>query len=149
MLAASALLRGWRPGPDPAADIRTEHRLLTSTRSARDRMQVPWPRRLGTPPWAIANALWVLTDRQVATVNVRPRPAVGFEVLREQVQRRPTAVYIGDRWLPRHVVLAFADTDHGIRLFDPSHGDLATVPRERWTHHRVGVAGWSHAWFVL
>ena len=51
MVAARALLTRWRPD-DPEAAIRAEHRRLTSAHSPRDRFQVPWPRRLGTPPWA-------------------------------------------------------------------------------------------------
>ena len=26
---------------------------------------------------------------------------------------------------------------------------LVTVPADRWRRHRVGVAGWSHLWFVV
>ena len=34
-------------------------------------------------------------------------------------------------------------------LFDPARGRLSVVPREQWIRHRVGVAGWSHLWFVI
>jgi hypothetical protein len=150
VVAARMLLEpGWRPD-DLAVAIRREHRRLTSTRSHRERFQMPWPGRLGTPPWAVANALTALTGERIATVHARPRPAVGHDVLVEQVRTRPVAVYLGNRWLPRHVVLAFAAAHDGaVRLFDPAKGVLVTVPRERWQAHRVGVAGWSHLWFVV
>ena len=149
MVAARALLTRWRPD-DPEAAIRAEHRRLTSAHSHRDRFQVPWPRRLGTPPWAVANALMALTDERIATVNARPRPRVGHQVLVEQVRTRPVGVYVGNRWLPRHVVLAIAaDHDGAVRLFDPARGALVTVSRDRWHEHRVGVAGWSHFWAVV
>jgi hypothetical protein len=140
----------WRPD-HLTETVARAHQRLTSTHSARDRSQVPWPRRLGTPPRAIANALTQLTDSpRIATVNARPRPEVGFEVLAEQVRRRPVAVYLGSRWLPRHVVLAFAAVGpDAVRLFDPARGELVTVPRDRWTHHQVGVAGWNYFWFVV
>ncbi|WP_183092482.1 hypothetical protein [Nocardioides stalactiti] len=140
----------WRPD-DVTATIGRAHRRLTSSRSARDRFQMPWPRRLGTPPWALAGTLTALTDQRIATVNARPRPALGFDVLAEQVRTRPVGVYVGNRWLPRHVVLAFAVADGGeaVRLFDPARGALGTVPRDQWASHRVGVAGWSHLWFVV
>jgi len=147
-LAARALLRGWRPG-DAEQEILAEHRLLTSTRSPRDRFQMPWPRALGTPPWALANALRTLTGRHIATVIARPRPAIGYEVLREQLADRPVGVYIGSRWLPRHVVLAVEATADGVQVFDPARGALLDVPRRRWLDHRIAVAGWSHLWFVV
>jgi hypothetical protein len=141
----------WRPDDLPGVVARA-HRRLTSTHSARDRFQVPWPRRLGTPPWAVANALTALTGgTRVAAVNARPRPEVGYEVLVAQVRTRPVAVYLGSRWLPRHVVLAFQEVhrEDAVRLFDPARGELVTVPRDRWAHHRVGVAGWQYFWFVV
>jgi len=151
VIAARMLLEPeWRPA-DLAAEIARTHRRLTSSHSIRERFQVPWPRRLGTPPWAVANALSVLTGHRVAAVHTRPRPQIGYEVLAAQVRSRPVAVYLGNRWLPRHVVLAFDTADHGaaIRLFDPARGDLVTVPRDRWHDHRVGVAGWDYSWFVV
>ncbi|MEZ0579380.1 hypothetical protein [Nocardioides sp. MH1] len=152
MVAARMLLEpSYRPDDLPA-EIAATHRRLTSTHSARDRFQVPWPRRLGTPPWAVANTLTDLVGRErIAAVDVRPRPGIGFEVLAEQVRRRPVAVYLGSRWLPRHVVLAFDEVRHedAVRVFDPARGETVTVPRDRWASHRVEVAGWSHFWFVV
>lgn len=149
VLAARALLTDWRPR-DGKTEIAEEHRLLTSSRSPRDRLQMPWPRALGTPPWAVANALRTLTGKHLATVMVRPRPAVGYDVLREQLRTRPVAVYLGSRLLPRHVVLAVGETGDGIEVFDPSGGArLIRVPHENWAGHRVGVAGWNYFWFAI
>jgi hypothetical protein len=149
VVAARVLLTPWRPDR-PSAEIQQEHRALTSSRSPRDRMQVPWPQRFGTPPWAVANALRALTGRHVATVFVRPRPEVGHEVLQAQLgDDRPVAVFIGSRWLPRHVVLAVRATDGGVEVFDPAGGALRIVGRSRWVEHRVDIAGWSHFWFVV
>jgi len=150
MVAARVLQTRWRPD-DPEASIRAEHRRLTSTHSHRDRFQLPWPRRLGTPPWAVANALTALTGERIATMHARPRAAVAYDVLTEQVRSRPVGVYLGNRWLPRHVVLAFAtpDDSSAVRVFDPARGVVVDVARERWEAHQVGVAGWSHLWFVV
>lgn len=149
VVAARAVLAGDRPQDHAAEEIRGVHRLLTSTRSTRDRLQMPWPRALGTPPWAIANALTALTGERIATVNVRPRPAIGYQVLHEQVRSRPVAVYLGSRWLPRHVVLAVEALDDGVEVFDPASGRRIRVPDLNWGSHRVGVAGWTHFWFVV
>ena len=148
VVAARVLLTPWRPG-DADADIREEHRLLTSSRSPRDRFQLPWPRRFGTPPWAVANALRALTGQRIATVNARPRPVIGYEVLRENLATRPVAVYVGSRWLPRHVALAVRAGDDAIEVFDPAAGAVVTIGRARWTGHQVGIGGWSHFWFVV
>lgn len=149
VLAARVLLSPWRPS-SPAEDIHEEHRLLTSSRSPRDRFQLPWPRRLGTPPWAVANALRVLTGERIATVHVRPRPVIGYEVLRENLATRPVAVYVGSRWLPRHVVLATGTAgEDAIEVFDPAAGAVLTIGRARWTEHRLAIAGWDFAWFVV
>jgi len=148
VLGARALLSAWRP-ERPQEEIAEEHRLLTSSRSPRDRLQLPWPRALGTPPWAVANALRALTGDHIATVFVRPRPAIGYDVLREQLHTRPVGVYLGSRWLPRHVVLAVGAVEGGIEVFDPAAGRLVTVTAQRWIEHRVDIAGWSHTWFVV
>ncbi|GAA3546369.1 hypothetical protein [Nocardioides daeguensis] len=148
VLGARALLTEWRP-EHAAADITEEHRLLTSSRSPRDRFQLPWPRALGTPPWAVANALRALSGDHVATVFVRPRPAIGYDVLREQLRERPVAVYVGSRCLPRHVVLAVRPLPGGVEVFDPASGRLVEVAADRWTGHRVDVAGWDYFWFVV
>jgi hypothetical protein len=147
-LAARAILEGWRP-ENPEVDIPRAHRILTSATSARDRFQMPWPRALGTPPWAIANTLRALTGEHIATVFARPRAAIAYDVLREQLYDRPVGVYVGNRWLPRHVVLATDATPDGVRVFDPAEGRLVDVPEQQWTQHRVGVAGWTHFWFVV
>lgn len=148
MLAARAILTPWRP-EEPNEEIRAEHRFLTSTRSPRDRFQVPWPRALGTPPWAVANALRALTGRPVATVHVRPRPAIGWEVLRAELAARPVGLYVGSRWLPRHVVLAVDRLPGAVQVFDPAAGRLQRIGVEDFTTGRLGVAGWDHAWFVI
>lgn len=148
VVAARVLLTPWRPA-DPAAEILAEHRHLTSSRSPRDRLQVPWPRRLGTAPWALATALRVLTGERVATVHVRPRAVIGYEVLRERLASRPVPVYVGSRWRPRHVVLAVRAIDDAIEVFDPAAGAVLTIGRARWTEHRLGLSGWDHAWFVV
>lgn len=147
VLAARAILSPWRPASSD--EIRAEHRLLTSSQSPRDRFQMPWPRRLGTPPWAVANALRTLSERPVATVNVRPRAAIGWEVLVEELRTRPVAVYLGSRWLPRHVVLAVDRLPGAVQVFDPATGTLRRITAEAFTGHRIDVAGWSHPWFVV
>ena len=36
----------------------------------------------------------------------------------------PVPFYIGDRWIPRHVVLAVAALPDGVTVYNPAHGTL-------------------------
>lgn len=143
----------YRP-PDPADTIDRTHRQLTSVAGSGGpggdgRVRLPWPRERGTPPWAIARELAALTGDRVRTHVARWRPVTSYDVLRGRVAQRPTAVYVGSAWIPRHVVLAVTDTGAGIEVFDPARGRLVVVPEQRWVAHAVGLAGWSHVWAIV
>jgi hypothetical protein len=150
-VAARMLLDpAWRP-EDVATEIALVHRALTSTTGPTGRAQLPWPRALGTPPWALAGVLADLTGEPVTSRLARFAPGAAHDELVRRSATRPVAVYLGSPWLPRHVVLAYGtvgDSD-AVRIFDPARGGLVTVAAGRWREHRVGVAGWSHLWFVV
>lgn len=150
-VVARMLLRpDWRPD-DVAATILATHRRLTGMRDERGELQVPWPRGLGTPPWALARELRRLTGQRVRVRSARTSPHSSWEELVRRASHRPTAVYIGSRWLPRHVVLTVAGRADGsaVRIFDPAQGRLLTLPRGRWFENELGIAGWSHPWFLV
>ncbi len=110
-------------------DVLATHRRLTSWR-LRGRLQLPWPRTLGTPPWAVARELSALTGRRhhVRLVRWSSRaPARG-------------ALYVGSRWLPRHVVLVV--DDHPARCYEPASGRVLPVDGRP-------LAGWPVSWFVV
>lgn len=126
------------------AEVLATHRRVTGP-VLRGRMQLPWPRALGTPPWAVARELggrdvrWVRTD-----------PGAGYDaVLAATRGRHWVPIYVGSRWLPRHVVLALGEVDGAIRCYDPARGRLVDVGRHAFAHHRVDVAGWDHAWCAV
>jgi hypothetical protein len=151
VVAARVLLEpGYRPA-DTKAEILGTHRRLTSATDSTGRAQLPWPRGLGTPPWAVARAISALTGEKVRTRLARLDPGAAYDELVRRVATRPAAAYIGNTWLPRHVVLVVAPVEgtDEVRVFDPAHGELVTVPRACWDRHEVGVAGWSHFWFVV
>lgn len=149
VVAVRALLDpAWRPA-DPTAEIIATHRGLTGPVGAGGRAQLPWPRRLGTPPWALSRALEDLTGHDVDTRFARLRPWSAYDDLRTRLGTRPVGVYVGNAWLPRHVVLAVAAGARGVTVFDPARGSLVEVGTDRWGEHRVGVAGWSHFWAVV
>lgn len=139
---------GYRPS-DPGREIRRTHRELTSAEDPTGGAQIPWPRAFGTPPWAVGNALEALSGEPVRTHVARLAPETSYDVLAERAAARPTGVYLGNRWLPRHVVLAVGATARGVRVFDPAGGRLLTVSERRWAGHQVDVAGWTHFWAVV
>lgn len=147
VLAARMLHDPTMRPPDPQREIRNLHRQLVAPRHA-GRVQLPWPRALGTPPWALTRELSRLEGRQVQLDVARFSAAASYDVLAERVAERPTGVYVGSAWLPRHVLLAVGIHAGTVTVFDPAHGRLVQVTGQRWGTHRVDVAGWSHFWAV-
>jgi hypothetical protein len=125
-------------------DVLEMHRRVTAPIDA-GRLQLPWPRGLGTPPWAVARQLG---DREVRWI--RADPGRGYDtVVAATSAHHPVPVYIGSRWLPRHVVLALGESAGGLRCYDPARGRLVDVDRAAFTNHRLGLAGWDHAWWAV
>jgi hypothetical protein len=135
-----------------AREALTAHRRVTGHKDVAGRLQVPWPRALGTPPWALARALSALASTRYVTrlgrvgaggAAGRAATAVG--------SGRPVALYVGSRWLPRHVVLALPGSPAGgpLRVYEPSSGRMVDVTRERAAGHRLALAGWDRLWFVV
>lgn len=131
------------------------HHRVTGPVDASGHVQLPWPRSLGTPPWAIARQLSatgsVLHPRVAHTVQ----PAwPGLDGLFDRIsaataQGRPVALYVGNRWLPRHVVLALGQVDGRLRCYEPSRGRLVDVDRASFMTSRLGLSGWDRLWFAI
>ena len=132
------------------AEVLAVHRQLTSVVDAGGRWQLPWPRALGTPPWAVARHLSGVTGVRHRTVVVRGRRAAFDRVLRAARDGAPVPVYVGNVWLPRHVVLATgAGPQATLRCYDPARGVVATVTRREFGTARLGLSGWDRPWFVV
>ncbi|WP_435743592.1 hypothetical protein [Nocardioides sp. SYSU DS0663] len=111
------------------AEVLATHRRVTRP-WLRRRPQLPWPRFLGTPPWAVARELTALTGQRH-----RVRPASRSRVASAPM---PYALFVGDRLLPRHVLLVLG-TDGGLlSLYDPTTGGV-----------RAGHGRWARPWFVV
>jgi hypothetical protein len=125
-------------------EVLAMHRRVTATVD-QGHLQMPWPRSLGTPPWAVAHQLG---DRRVRWI--RTSPAAGYDAVIEATsERRPVPVYVGSRWLPRHVVLALGEHGGALRFYEPARGRLVDVSRPEFAHARLGLAGWDHAWWAV
>ncbi len=136
-----------RSAVDPAGRFADEalatHRRTNRLLDPRGRPQLPWPRALGTQPWALARELagaprvhWV-GDR--ANAWDRLVRAAG-----------PAPVYVGSARLPRHVVLVTAAASPArLRVYEPASGTTVGVDRAAFLADSLGLAGWDRPWFVL
>ncbi|MGL5864418.1 MAG: hypothetical protein ACRCYX_00920 [Dermatophilaceae bacterium] len=122
------------------------------------RLALPWPRRLGTPPWGAlremeygASAL----GTQYTVGVIRTASAAGlvavFDTLVEVVaEGEPALLYVGNAVAPRHVVLLLRG--HGNRpldVYDPASGRVGHLRRDAMVAHRLSLSGWDVGWIVV
>ena len=131
-----------------AHEAATLHRRLTSLVDTAGHWQVPWPRALGTPPWAVARERRLLTGVPYVVRPVRLGRRV-WPALGPVTPTRPAAVFVGDRYLPRHVVLVIGVEDGAARTYEPASGLAVSVPRGRWESGDLALAGWDRPWLVV
>ncbi len=147
MLADPGYDRWLRETDDPAARfsdeaLRTHRRTLRIVDDA-GTWTLPWPRFLGTQPWAVAREL---PGRHRVRL-VLHRDAAWDRLVRATA---PLPLYVGSRSLPRHVVLVTGSPGADrLRIYEPSAGVDLTVHREAFVRARLGLAGWDHPWFVV
>ena len=109
---------------------------------------MPWLRAVGTPPWAVARDLRLVTGVPYDVHPVRLRRDA-WPHLAVATPERPVAVYVGSRLLPRHVVLVAGVDGHRATTYEPSSGRLLPVPRSRWEDGPLRLAGWDVPWCVV
>lgn len=144
------------PGRRFADEVLATHVRTNRWADAADRPQWAWPRRLGTTPWALAREL-------TATGGTTP-PGTGHRALAVSPQRREDAydavthavgrghaipLYVGNRLLPRHVVLVVGGDASALAAYDPSSGRRVRLPREAFARGELRVSGWSEPWFTV
>lgn len=122
------------------------------------RLQLPWPRALGTPPWGALHELeWGAsatgTCYELGWVRWHGGAALraSFERLRRHVAPgRPALLYVGDRWLPRHVVLVLPPTAGGqLKVYESSAGAVVGLDGDAFSARRLALAGWDVPWAVI
>ncbi|KQP64334.1 MULTISPECIES: hypothetical protein [unclassified Nocardioides] len=132
--------------PRFGAEVLAAHRRLTGARDATGALQAPWPRAVGTPPWAVARAL------PRGPHGVR-RARGRFEDLLRAVGHGPAALYVGDRWLPRHVLLAVGRDGDGpaarLGVYDPGSGTVRTLTRDAYADGALPLGRWRRPWFAV
>ncbi len=123
------------------------HRRVTRPVDARGALQLPWPRALGTPPWAVAHQLSAVDDERTYTARPALRRARAFDRL--AAADAPSALYVGSQRLPRHVVLVVSAGEDRLRVYEPSGGRLVDVTREAFVESSLDLAGWTAPWFTV
>lgn len=130
------------------------HRRLTGVLGVTGQLQLPWPRALGTPPWAVARALTGLGPRHVVRwawprTQRTERAALYDRIERAVTSGSPVALYVGNHRLPRHVVLVI-ETDQGqLSCYEPSSGRLLPITRAAFSAGELNLGGWSLPWFAV
>ena len=83
------------------------HRRITGLADTSGRPQVPWPRKFGTPPWAVARQLSATPAADGSTtayawhVARTSLPSAYERLLDSTAAGRVAAIFIGSTWLPR------------------------------------------------
>lgn len=142
-----------------AEEVLAMHRRATGSVDAAGRAQVPWPRVVGTPPWAVARQLTVRTGVPHAVRPVWPwRRRRRWRELGDALRAgRPVPVYVGSRTLPRHLLLAVAPQpgqtpvprgDDQVTVYDPASGRQRRLPAEEFLSGRIAT-GWPRPWFTV
>ena len=134
-----------------ATSVLALHRQITAP-SFGGRAQLPWPRALGTPPWAVAHAMSSFTGARYRTRLARFGGRAGpMSRMREALSAgRPCPLYVGDRWLPRHVVLAVEPTGDGVLVYNPAHGTVSELLATDFEAGKLTTFGrWVKPWFAV
>jgi hypothetical protein len=149
---------GGSPQERFAAYERVVHRRTNTFTLARGGLNLPWPRRLGTPPWGAKNELELGAAKQGT--------AYGITVLRSLPQARlvevfdrlnavvsdgtPALLYVGSETLPRHVLLILpGNGDDRLDVYDPADGSVRARGVRSFATHDLGLSGWDVPWFVV
>ena len=151
--------------PDPGTEAERfgayEQVVMSRTNAllgAGGRLQLPWPTALGTPPWGALKELEFGAADADARYDVawfRHRSRRGLERayadLRDRVRvGRPALLYVGNAWLPRHVVLVMPATgQQELDVYEPSVGRVVDLPSQAFVQRRLAIGGWHVPWAAV
>lgn len=146
--------------PDVAAhfhaDVLAMHELTSSLRDETGRRQLPWPKSLGTHPWAVARRMGEPGGCGVtgSAYAVRYADPGRLDAHIDAIETALSAghcvpIFIGDGACPRHVLLAVDTEGHAIGVYDPSRGTRVVVGRDAIRTSTIDVAGWDQLWLSI
>jgi len=128
-------------------------------RAAGGKLNVPWPRVVGTPPWGAEKELEHGAARPGAAYAMRLVRLGSSDVLRDvhrdltRLVREglPALLYIGNAWAPRHVTLVLPgdSANGGLDVYDPATGTVTELAPERFASRALAIAGWNVPWITV
>ncbi len=131
------------------------HRRITGPADVTGRLQLPWPRRFGTPPWAVARQLSATPGADGTTTAyswhlARTSLTSAYERLLDSARAgRVSAIFIGSTWIPRHIVLVVGATGATLSVYDPARGRVSELDKVAFTGSDIDIAGWDVGWMVV
>jgi hypothetical protein len=149
---------GDTPAERFAAYERVVMRRTNSLLAGGHRLNLPWPRALGTPPWGARRELEYGAARLGTryTLDVlRHEDGSGlqsdFETLVDVVaEGEPALLYVGNVLAPRHVVLVLpGDGDRTLDVYDPGSGRVDHLRRDTVVEQRLRLSGWDVPWLAV
>ena len=142
---ADLTARAFRP------EVLGMHGRVTGPVDARGALQVPWPRALGTPPWAVARQLSSNGANGSRPGRYDARLVLDRDAAHDRLtlSQAPAALYVGNRWLPRHVVLVVEATADRLTCYEPSRGVRVDVERAALVGGRLRLGGWDRPWVTV
>lgn len=149
---------GSTPGERFAAYERVVMRRTNSLLPGAQRLNVPWPRRFGTPPWGALRELEYGAARRgtrytmdVLRTDSRSDLTRSFDTLVDVVaEGEPGLLYVGSSVMPRHVVLVLpGDGDRMLDVYDPGTGRVSHLRRDVVVEGRLALSGWDVPWIAV
>ena len=83
------------------------------------------------------------TRHRVQAVSPRHRGEAYDDVVRAVALGHAVPLYVGNRTLPRHVVLVVGGDGVALTAYDPASGGPVTITRAAFDRGALRVAGWS------
>ncbi len=124
-------------------EVLAMHRRATGPIDAAGRIQAPWSRLLGTPPWAVDHQLTARRGRRHSIHPVLPwSRSKALDSIRAAAARDVVPLYVGSV-LPRHVVLVL---DDDLQAYDPASGRTRAVDADEFVAGRIGDLAWPVPW---
>jgi hypothetical protein len=120
-------------------------------------LQVPWPKALGTQPWALARQMTATAGARgtrygVTAILPGQRSRVFARIGSCVTDGVAVPLYVGNRWSPRHVVLALPQdgpVDDELTIYDPARGRLVEVEEDDFVDADLDLAGWDVPWAAV
>ena len=149
---------GSTPGERFAAYERIVMRRTNSLLPGAHRLNVPWPRRFGTPPWGAQRELEYGAARRgteytldILRTDSRRDLVTSFDTLVDVVaEGEPGLLYVGNTVAPRHIVLVLpGDGDRMLDVYDPGSGRVSHLRRDVVVEARLGLSGWDVPWIAV